>query len=54
MNIVAPADSDTASGLRLAGIQTIYEPSKEKTALHYWHEIEENIETTAFLIRCEI
>lgn len=53
MNIVALADSDTASGLRLAGIQTIYEPSKEKTALHYWHEIEENIESTGLIIVTE-
>lgn len=53
MNVIALCDKDTASGLRLAGIQTVYVPTEEKTALQYWHEIEDQIESTGLIIVTE-
>jgi V/A-type H+-transporting ATPase subunit F len=53
MKVIALCDKDTAAGLRLAGIQTVYVPSKKQTALHYWHKIEDNIESIGLIIVTE-
>lgn len=42
MKIVALCDSDTAIGLRLAGITDVYVPKpEEKTAIQLWNTIED-------------
>jgi len=53
MNVIALCDKDTAAGLRLAGIHTVYVPSQEHSALHYWHEIEDNISSIGVIIVTE-
>jgi V/A-type H+-transporting ATPase subunit F len=53
MNVIGLCDKDTAAGLQLAGIQTVYVPDKEKTPLHYWHKIEDNIESIGLIIVTE-
>ncbi len=53
MNVIAISDKDTAAGLRLAGIQTVYVPTKDHSSLHYWHEIEDNIESIGLIIITE-
>ncbi|MBS3778301.1 MAG: hypothetical protein KGY50_03290 [Candidatus Thermoplasmatota archaeon] len=53
MNVIALCDKDTAAGLQLAGIKTVYVPSKEKTALQYFHQIEDNIESIGIIIVTE-
>lgn len=53
MNVIAICDKDTAAGLRLTGIQTVYVPSKEHSASHYWHEVEDNIESIGLIIVTE-
>ena len=53
MNVIALCDKDTAAGLRLAGIKTVYVPTKEKTALSFWHEIEDNIQSIGLIIVTE-
>ena len=50
MKVIALCDQDTAAGLRLAGIQTVYVPTEDQTALQYWHEIEDNIESVGLII----
>lgn len=53
MKVIAVCDKDTAAGLRLAGIETVYVPNDERTAIQYWHEIEENIESIGLVIVTE-
>lgn len=53
MNVIGLCDKDTAAGLRLAGVDTVYVPSKEQPALHYWHEIEDAIESIGLIIITE-
>ena len=53
MKVIALCDKDTAAGLRLAGIETVYVPSEEKTAAQYWHEIEDHIESIGLIIVTE-
>jgi V/A-type H+-transporting ATPase subunit F len=53
MKVIALCDKDTASGLQLAGIETVYVPNNEKTAVQYWHEIEDNIESIGLIIVTE-
>jgi len=53
MNVIAVCDKDTAAGLRLSGIETVYVPNDERTAIQYWHEIEENIESIGLVIVTE-
>ncbi len=53
MNVIAVCDKDTAAGLRLSGIETVYVPNDERTAIQYWHEIEDNIESIGLVIVTE-
>jgi len=53
MKVIALCDKDTAAGLYLAGIETIYVPNQEKTAVQYWHEIEDHIEKIGLIIITE-
>jgi V/A-type H+-transporting ATPase subunit F len=53
LNIIALTDENTAVGLRLAGITTLYVPNEEKTALQHWHDIEDAIEDIGLIIITE-
>lgn len=53
MNIVAICDKDTAVGLQLAGIKSVYVPSKEKDTLQIWHELEDSIDSIGLIIVTE-
>lgn len=53
MEVIALCDKDTAAGLHLAGIETIHVPNSEKTAVQYWHEIEDHIEKIGLIIITE-
>jgi len=53
LNIVALCDKETAVGLRLAGIKTIYIPDKEKTDVQHWHDIEDSITDIGLIIITE-
>ncbi len=53
MKVIALSDKDTAAGLRLAGIETVYVPNHERTAIQYWHEVEDTIESIGLIIVTE-
>ena len=53
MKVIAISDNDTAAGLQLAGVQTVYVPTEDKPALHYWHQIEENIASIGIILITE-
>ncbi len=53
MNVVGLADKDTAVGLRLAGITTLYVPDEQKNAVQHWHGIEDSIDKIGLVIITE-
>lgn len=53
MNVAALCDTDTAIGLRLAGIHRIYIPDKTKTAKQLWHTLLDEVSDIALLIITE-
>lgn len=53
MKVIALCDKDTAAGLQLAGIQTVYVPNEKRSAIQYWHEIEDHIESIGLVIVTE-
>ena len=53
MNIVALCDKDTAIGLRLAGIHTMFIPDAEHTTTQLWNKIEEEHTEIGLVIMTE-
>ena len=53
MKIIALCDPDTAIGLRLAGLDTIYTPTKERSLRQIWNDIEDNPKDIGLIIVTE-
>jgi V/A-type H+-transporting ATPase subunit F len=53
MRIIALCDSDTAIGLKLAGLDTIYTPDEQKNLRQIWNEIEDNPKDIGLVIITE-
>jgi V/A-type H+-transporting ATPase subunit F len=53
MQIIALCDNDTAIGLRLAGLTTIYTPDESRSLRSIWNDIEDNPRDIGLIIITE-